>query len=296
MLGQRRRNWFAKSNCAQVASSAHGVTILELLIVVATLTMLMSLLLPAVQAAREAARNTRCVNNLHQIADALHIYHDTHHALPPGWQPEASNQSSYGWAAAILKELEESRLCSAIDRTRSLASVSEALRSTTPEVYQCPSDAGEPVFPLYEELGFHGEHAQESEDVLVTLPRANYVGVFGTLDPDDVPGETGDGVFVERKAYRFADVTRGLSRVTLVGERTTRKLASTWLGVVTKGEDARGRIVGYASLGPNRDDADECEFDSRHPGHANFAWADGHVSGIQDDVDPVVYRSLAQRR
>ena len=39
--------------------------------------------------------------------------------------------------------------------------------------------------------------------------------------------------------------------------------------------DAAGRIVGYAGIGPNRDDADECEFDSRHPGHVNFAWTDG---------------------
>ncbi|HEX5472769.1 MAG TPA: DUF1559 domain-containing protein, partial [Lacipirellulaceae bacterium] len=217
-------------------------------------------------------------------------------ALPAGWQPEASNESSYAWGVSILHELEGSSLYSYIDRTRPITFVSEAVRTTTPEMYFCPSDVGEPVFPLYAEIGAHGEHAQESEQVLVTLPRANYVGVFGTLDPDDVPGETGDGIFVERKAYRFADVTRGLNHVAFVGERTTRKLASTWLGVATRGEDASGRIVGYSSMGPNRDDADECEFDSRHPGHANFAWVDGHVGGIQDKIDPVVYRSLAQRR
>jgi prepilin-type processing-associated H-X9-DG protein len=285
-----------KTGCVRIVRTTRGVTILELLVVVATLTILMSLLLPAVQAAREAARNTRCVNNLHQIVDALHVYHDTHCTLPPGWQPDASNDSSYGWAAAILKELEEGSLYRRIDRGRPLNSVSVAVRSTTPEVYLCSSDAGEADFPLYLEIGPHGSHAQESVQVVAMLPRANYVGVFGTFDPDDVVGESGDGMFVKCKGYRFADITRGLSRVVLVGERTTRKLPSSWLGTVTKGEDAAGRIVGSANQGPNRDDADECEFDSRHPGHVNFAWSDGHVGSVENSVDPDVYRCLAQRR
>ncbi|HVT28024.1 MAG TPA: DUF1559 domain-containing protein [Lacipirellulaceae bacterium] len=272
------------------------MTILELLVVVTALTILMSLLLPAVEGAREAARNTRCINNLHQIADALHVFHDTYLALPAGWQPEASGDSSYAWAAAILRELEEKRLYSRIDRSRPITSVTEVVRSKTPDVYLCPSDAGEPIFPLFAEIGSHGEHAQESEQVLVTLPRANYVGVFGSMDPDDVAGDSGDGMFVERKAYRFADVTRGLSHVALVGERTARKLPSTWLGIATKGEDAHGRVVGYANLGPNRSDADECEFDSRHPGHVNFAWCDGHVDSVADGVDAAAYRCMVQRR
>ncbi len=275
---------------------ARGITILELLVVFAILTLLMSLLLPAVQAGREAARNTQCINHLHQIGDALHIYHDTHRALPAGWQPEASNKSGYGWAAAILKELEEGSLYCRIDRTLPLNSISDVVRLTTPEAYFCPSDSGEPIFPLFAEHGSHEAHAQESMEVLVSLPRANYVGVFGTTDPDAVPGDSGDGLFVKTKGHRFAEVTRGLSHVVFVGERTTRKLPSTWLGIDTKGEDAAGRIVGYAGIGPNRDDADECEFDSRHPGHVNFAWTDGRVASVEDAIDSQVYQQLAERR
>jgi prepilin-type processing-associated H-X9-DG protein len=74
-----------------------------------------------------------------------------------------------------------------------------------------------------------------------------------------------------------------------------RKLASTWLGIAIHGEDAAGRIVGYADLGPNREDSDECEFDSRHVGHVNFLWADGHVEAIADDVDRQVYQQSATR-
>jgi prepilin-type processing-associated H-X9-DG protein len=271
-----------------------GLTILECLIVVSTLSLLMSLLIPAIQAAREAARNVQCVNNLHQIGDALHIYHDNHRALPAGWQPEATNKSSYAWSATILRELEQSGLCSQVDHSRSIEMLNEAVRSTTPEVFLCPSDPGEAVFPLYSETGSHGSHSQDSEEVLLTLPRANYVGVFGTTDPDDVPGDSGTGIFVKGRCRRFADITRGLSHVVFVGERTTRKLPSSWLGTVTEGEDAAGRIVGYAYLGPDRDDADECEFDSRHPGHVNFAWADGHVANVDDAIDCLVYRQMAR--
>lgn len=275
---------------------ARGVTILELLVVVTILAALMVLLLPAIQAARESARDSECSNKLREIGIALHSYHDAHQSFPAGWQPEATNDSSFGWATAILREVEEPNLFAQINRTRPVSLVSENIRSTTPAVFLCPSDPGDPVFSLFAEIGEHDTRAQESTEILVTLPRANYMGVFGTIDPDAVPGNTGDGIFVEYRGRRLAEVERGSSHVVLVGERTTRKLASTWLGIATEGEDAAGRIVGYNDAGPNRDEADECEFDSRHPGHANFTWADGHVASIQDDVNPQIYRQLAQRR
>ncbi|HEX3601039.1 MAG TPA: DUF1559 domain-containing protein [Lacipirellulaceae bacterium] len=260
------------------------------------MTMLASLLLPAVQSARECARNLQCRNNLRQIGVALHHSHDKFQKLPTGWQLEPSGRSSYGWAVSILDDLEESNLRQQISCKLPIFQLSEEVRSTVPIAFLCPSDQGEATFPLFAEIGVHGLHAQESTEILVTLPRANYMGVFGTTVPDDTPGELGTGAFVQNRGRRFQEMTRGLSHVELVGERTTRKLASTWLGIATAGEDAGGRIVGYADLGPNRDDADECEFDSRHKDHANFVWADGHVSGVQNDVDPQVYRDSAAIR
>ncbi len=273
-----------------------GVTILELLVVVSSITMLASLLLPAIQSARESARNLHCGNNLRQVGVALHAFHDSHRVLPAGWRLESSGRSAYGWATRILTEVEEPQLQEFVDQARPINELSPALRSAAPVVFLCPSDHGEAVFPLFAEIGEHGMHAQESTRVIVTLPRANYVGVFGTRDPDDVPGESGNGVFVQDRGHRFEEMARGSSRVMMVGERTTRKLSSTWLGIAIEGEDAAGRIAGCANLGPNRDDADECEFDSRHPGHVNFVWADGHVSGVQNDVDRLVYREDAECR
>jgi prepilin-type processing-associated H-X9-DG protein len=285
-----------KSNCqSRERGPRIGITILELLITCTSIAILIALLLPAVQGARESARNLQCTNKLHQIGVALYSYHEAYRRLPAGWQTEPSNQSSYAWASQILKELEEPGLDAQINISHPVHEVCDTVRLTTPAVFFCPSDCGEPVFPLFAEVGQHAEHAQQSTRVLVTLPRANYVGVFGTTDPDDAPGASGNGVFILGRGHRFEEISRGLEHVVMVGERTTRKLASTWLGIATDGEDAPGRIVGFADLGPNRDDADECEFDSRHPGHVNFLWADGHVDSVHDDVDRDLYQQSASR-
>ncbi len=295
MLNGRRCGRRADDNRRRSRGGA-GITILELLVVVATIGILMSILMPAVQAARESARNVRCANNLHQIGVALHSYHDIRRQLPPGWQPEATNKSSYGWAVQTLSQLEESSLDAQIDRRRPIDTVSPAVRACTPEVFLCSSDPSESEFPLFAELGEHGMSNQQSTNVLVTLPHASYIGVFGMTDPDAVPGESGGGCFVKGRGLRFAEMCSGLGYVMMVGERTTRKLASTWLGIATEGEDAPGRLVGCADQGPNLDEADECEFDSRHPGHVNFVWADGHVSSVDNDIDRQLYKQSAMIR
>lgn len=273
-----------------------AATILELLIVVSSITMLASLLFPAVHAARESTRNLQCLNNLRQIGFALHEFHDSHQALPAGWKFDPSKRTAYSWAASILNELDDPSLAKLVAPLHPVDEPGSSLRKVAPAIFACPSDVSEPEFPVYAEIGAHDEHAQESTQVLVTLPHANYVGVFGTTDPDDVPGNSGSGAFVEQRGRRFEDCSRGLNHVVLVGERTARKLPSTWLGFVAAGEDAVGRIVGFADVGPNRADADECEFDSRHCEHVNFLWADGHVVGVQNDIDRQLYQNQAKYR
>jgi prepilin-type processing-associated H-X9-DG protein len=88
---------------------------------------------------------------------------------------------------------------------------------------------------------------------------------------------------------------RGQSNTLLVGERTASQCSSAWIGFAVAGEDAAARVVGCAATAPNNPNADESEFSSRHPGCANFLWADGHVSAIANSVDSQAYRCLAQR-
>jgi prepilin-type processing-associated H-X9-DG protein len=280
--------------CQRGGAAAIGMTVLELLVVMTVITLLAGLLLPAIQVAREAARNVQCENHLRQIGVAIHTYHDVHHMLPAGWHANCDGQTAFGWAPYLLPELEETNLFSLIDFRKPTSSLVEIL-SITPKMFDCPSDDAEPQFDLYEELGSHGAFGQDSKHLLVTLPEANYVGVFGNTDPDITPLGIGDGPFIKDRTLRFVEIERGLGKVMFVGERTARKLPSTWLGMYVNGEDAQNRLVGWAGQGPNRSDADEGEFDSRHPGHVNFLWGDGRVQAVADDVEQRVYQDSALR-
>lgn len=99
-----------------------GFTLIELLVVIAIIAILVSLLLPAVQQAREAARRTQCKNNLKQIGIALHNYHDVAGVFPPGFldiHAGNSERTSGGWAwsAYLLPYLEQANLYSRFDCT-----------------------------------------------------------------------------------------------------------------------------------------------------------------------------------
>ncbi len=286
-----RRN-FSISSAPPLRASA--MTVLELLVVMAVITILAALLLPAIQAAREAARNVECQDHLRQIGLALHAHHDQHRALPAGWHANADGETAFGWAPYLLPELEETGLFNQIN-FQSPHDSSTVIIETTPAMFICPSDFAEPRFNLYKELGTNGEFGQDSQNLLVTLPHANYVGVFGVSDPDTAKDGIGEGPFIKNITFRFPQFTRGLGKVVFVGERTARKLPSTWIGIYLSGEDANSRIVGSVDRGPNQWDADESELESRHPWRVNFLWGDGRVQAVADDVDRNVYRDAGRR-
>lgn len=286
-----------------------AITILELLVTLAVVSLLAALLLPAIASAREAARRVQCAQHLRQLGLALHNYHETWNGLPPGWQSGSGQHAAFGWAAALLPQLEQPALSGRLDSSPAPSSARQAVssvqaaslgpavspaqaeaRRTLLAVMLCPSDHPAGIFPLFADAP-----GQTSTTVLTELPAASYVGVYGTVEPDDGLHRPGDGAFVHGRSIRFAEFARGMTQTLIVGERTAAKLPSTWLGFDDRGEDAVGRVVGYALLGPNRPDADECEFDSRHPGSTNFLWADGRVEAVADGIEPALYQRLARR-
>jgi prepilin-type N-terminal cleavage/methylation domain-containing protein len=123
-----------------------GFTLVELLVVIAIIGVLVALLLPAVQAAREAARRTQCVNSSKQIALAIHNYESANGAVPENFRPSGTTfESDYvtiGWMQGILPYIEQQALFSRIDRKLpSLTGVNLEVARTPIAALLCPSDS-----------------------------------------------------------------------------------------------------------------------------------------------------------
>jgi prepilin-type processing-associated H-X9-DG protein len=290
-----------------LATMRKGLTVLELLVTIGIITVVMGLILPAVHSARESARRIQCQKNLREIGLALHLHHDTTGDLPRGWTLEVPGVIAEGWAVSILPWLEQTALKEQVSARIAAWNATEPVAwrsgiSETPAVFRCPSDSAQQMFELFadEEDDTDDDGLSASvilpDDVLVELPHANYLGVYGTTDPDELGEIDGGGTFIASSSIRFRDLTNGLSQVAIVAERTARRLPSTWVGFHLQGEDAAGRVLGFSGLGPNRGDADECEFDSRHPGGINMLFADGHVRWVADGIDSMIYRGMAHRQ
>ncbi len=284
-----------------ISRSRAGLTVLELLITISLISILVAIILPSVQQVRESARRMQCQSNLRQLTMAMHQHHDTFGHLPAGWTDVADQPAASGWIPDLLPFLEQSSLHDVVrNEWPNLAFATPSARPgfiRTPASLICPSDVAVASFGLYEESSHHHSPVQGplSDVMLMELPHSNYVGMYGTIDPDAPSAPNGDGVFICKQRLSWRDLTNGLSNVAVAGERTARRLPSTWLGFHIRGEDGPGRVTGFSFYGPNHPMADECELDSRHSGGVNLAFADGHVSFICDSVDTTVYRQMVKR-
>ncbi|MCI0360416.1 MAG: DUF1559 domain-containing protein [Planctomycetaceae bacterium] len=251
-----------------------GFTLVELLVVIAIIGVLVALLLPAVQAAREAARRSSCQNNLKQIAIALHNYHDVYLTFPSGWLDNPiANEEAWGWAALTLPFIEQAPLhaqlgvtkARLVDQLRSLngangPAVAAAAR-TVLKVFICPTDSGHQGGLVHTNRHFGGgigfaAAGFTGNTTLVGV--SNYMGVAGHRDLANAGPNTGilfgnctgDAVACPNnatpgQAVRLAQVLDGTSNTLMVGERDTFRCRSgTWLGVRnTNGSNDRGVIV-----------------------------------------------------
>ena len=230
-----------------------GFTLVELLVVIAIIGVLVALLLPAVQQARESARRGQCLNNLKQMGLALHSYHSAHEAFPPGfistledpeWQYETGNTRSFpeelgpGWSffALLLPYLEQRNLHAEIDFDQPIAADGNAsARETSVPLFLCPSDTRERLI----QVTTCGSPPAESNtpEPLTDAAVCSYVGSLGggsDLDPNHGAYEWQpfNGVFHRNSRVRVADITDGTSATIGVGERMSQIAESTWAGVV----------------------------------------------------------------
>jgi len=234
--------------------TSRGFTLIELLVVIAIIAILIALLLPAVQQAREAARRTQCKNNLKQIGLALHNYHDTYNAFPPGFvqfKLAASDGSgpvncNWGWPTYILPYIDQGPLFSALNPgNRHLSDHATAgfpggrldLLQTPLQAYRCPSDYG----PRLNDQQFTALLPNNQEDDNATpaaswIPVAlsNYVGNNGThggrnptgaadgayqIYPNQTGTDRANGMFWGDSRCQIRDITDGTSNTLMVGER-----------------------------------------------------------------------------
>jgi prepilin-type N-terminal cleavage/methylation domain-containing protein len=141
---------------AHARNRIDGFTLVELLVVIAIIGILVAMLLPAVQAAREAARRSQCTNNLKQIGLALHSFHDTYKVFPPGAidtntapgnaaakQFQIPDAVEHGWIVFLLPKLEQQNLYDIYDFDKDWRAVeNQQARETRLEILQCPSAPG----------------------------------------------------------------------------------------------------------------------------------------------------------
>ena len=281
-----------------------GFTLVELLVVIAIIAMLVTLLLPAVQAAREAARRTSCISNIRQIGMATLNYESANQSFPPGWttnDPDnALSASGWGWSALVLPYMEAGDVYGQIELETFVGDTSheQVVQQVIPG-YLCASDGSIEVRELGDSVTVVGggsgtrSTAIVSRDML-TVARSNYSGAYGSQEnrPDPLRG---DGTFFANSKTRFRKMTDGSSKTFIVAERTSEFGTVSWIGVVAGVPEPFARVVGSADTAPNTPGAFET-FRSFHPGGINITFADGSTRFISDDVQPDVFRGLSTIR
>jgi prepilin-type N-terminal cleavage/methylation domain-containing protein len=203
-------------------------TLVELLVVIAIIGILVGLLLPAVQAAREAAaaRRMQCSNNLKQIGLAHHNYHDTFKTFPPGAINGnfGASRAIWAWSAQILPMIEQTNLFNALGVSGTEAAISltnnPALFQQTISFLRCPSDAG----PQLNEHSFNS--VRDSGTGVVKVIVSNYVANLGHRGiRDGVANLSGSdnnrftGTHAHRSHINIRDITDGTTNTLLIGER-----------------------------------------------------------------------------
>ncbi len=286
------------------------------------IAVLIALLLPAVQQAREAARRSQCKNSLKQVGLGLHNYHDTHGILPPGtvWTSGANTgPRTGGYAIHILPYLDQAPIYNLINFNVSgtlwFSGNNSAATAASVPMLLCPSD------------GMGGTHAV---DATQRWFKSNYLGVFSGFNTGDITSATADSdstklaVFGMNRAARIRDITDGTSNTALAAEYLTGATSDEYRGFAWS-DQSPGTQLFFAQT-PNTTVPDVC-YDvspaswctndanlnlpttantssaaqtaaarSRHTGGVHVLLADGAVRFVSNNVNLANWRALATIR
>lgn len=309
-----------------MVSLRRAFTLVELLVVIAIIGILIALLLPAVQAAREAARRMQCSNHLKQIVLATHNFESAHQEIvfnrysDPGysWFSGWDQWGDYGgadsrgwsWLTALLPYLEQSAIYDQGQIPNQTFGTSSAVAQTIPGFF-CPSDSMQASSPYVEKTIYMNG---------ISTGLTNYKGVLGSnfcwgpyantgANGNCEPWGWGDGILVPlawHQKKKSGSLVDGTSNTFLVGEQVWNEAAAQCSSCYGLGFSYAHTIeaTANAALPPNARQPDGTEFAlddfegqngfrSRHPGGVLMSYADGSVHFVSETVDLATYRAMA---